>query len=82
VPLSEPGTAEHFAATTEGRHPGVGQILRYFAWSHLPEHLQAISRPVGDLATEMVDRLPDGPELTAGLRKLLEAKDCFVRANL
>lgn len=24
--------------------------------------------------------LPDGPELTAGLRKLLEAKDCFVRA--
>lgn len=30
----------------------------------------------------MVDQLPDGPELTAGLRKLLEAKDCFVRAAL
>ncbi|NDU74057.1 hypothetical protein GWI34_15625 [Actinomadura sp. DSM 109109] len=26
--------------------------------------------------------LPDGPELTAELRKLLEAKDCFVRASL
>jgi hypothetical protein len=30
----------------------------------------------------MVDHLPDGPELTVGLRKLLEAKDCFVRAAL
>jgi hypothetical protein len=28
----------------------------------------------------MISTLPDGPELTAGLRKLLEAKDCFVRA--
>jgi hypothetical protein len=26
--------------------------------------------------------LPDGPEKSAGLRKLLEAKDCFVRAAL
>ncbi|PRY56421.1 hypothetical protein B0I28_10970 [Glycomyces artemisiae] len=30
----------------------------------------------------MIAALPDGPELTAGLRKLLEAKDCFVRAAL
>lgn len=29
------------------------------------------------------DNLPDGPELsTTGLRKLLKAKDCFVRAAL
>ena len=35
-----------------------------------------------DLAEAMVNALPDGPELTAGLRKLLEAKDCFVRAAL
>jgi hypothetical protein len=33
-------------------------------------------------AAAMIKRLPDGPELTAGLRKLLEAKDCFVRAHL
>ncbi len=26
--------------------------------------------------------LPDGPEKSAGMRKLLEAKDCFVRAAL
>jgi hypothetical protein len=30
----------------------------------------------------MLQTLPPGPELTAGLRKLLEAKDCFVRAKL
>jgi hypothetical protein len=34
------------------------------------------------LADEMADALPSGPELTTGLRKLLEAKDCFVRAAL
>jgi hypothetical protein len=34
------------------------------------------------LAEAMIVELPDGPELTAGLRKLLEAKDCFVRAAL
>jgi hypothetical protein len=27
----------------------------------------------------MLQKLDDGPELTIGLRKLLEAKDCFVR---
>lgn len=64
------------------RHPSTTGLLRYFEYAHLPEHLQAISRPVGNLAHEMVDRLPDGPELTTGLRKLLEAKDCLVRAAL
>ena len=58
------------------------QILRYFAWEHLPQHLQAISRPFGELAHQMVDTLPEGPERQAGLRKLLEAKDCAVRAAL
>ncbi len=64
------------------RHPGTTSLLRYFAYAHLPEHLQAVSRPCAELADAMVAALPDGPELTAGLRKLLEAKDCFVRAAL
>lgn len=64
------------------RHPGTTHLLRYFEYAHLPERLQAVSKPCGDLASEMVAALPDGPELTAGLRKLLEAKDCFVRAAL
>jgi hypothetical protein len=57
-------------------------IMKYFAFAHLPEHLQAISKPIADLAGEMDERLADGPEKSAGLRKLLEAKDCFVRAKL
>lgn len=62
-------------------HPSTEAILKYFAYDHLPPHLQAISKPVGDLAYLMAQEL-DGPELTAGLRKLLEAKDCLVRAAL
>lgn len=67
---------------TPARHPGTTSLLRFFEYEHLPEHLQIISRPCAVLAAEMAGRLPDGPELTAGLRKLLEAKDCFVRAAL
>lgn len=57
-------------------------ILKYFEASHLPEKLQAVSKPICELAAEMDSSLPDGPEKSAGLRKLLEAKDCFVRAKL
>lgn len=64
------------------RHPDTTHLLRYFEYAHLPTRLQAVSKPCADLANELVDALPDGPELTAGLRKLLEAKDCFVRAAL
>lgn len=64
------------------RHPATTGLLRYFAYTHLPEHLQAVSKPCADLAGAMAAELPDGPELTTGLRKLLEAKDCFVRAAL
>ena len=37
-----------------------------------------VSAPIGELAKEMDDLLPDGAEKSAGLRKLLEAKDCLV----
>lgn len=58
------------------------RILRHFAYEHLPLRLQAVSAPVCELARAMVGALPEDPETTAGLRKLLEAKDCFVRAEL
>ncbi len=57
-------------------------IMKYFAFSHLPEKLQEVSKPIADLAETMDKSLPDGAEKSAGLRKLLEAKDCFVRAKL
>jgi len=63
-------------------HPSTEQILRHFDYDHLPEKLQEVSRPICELAHQMAKDLPSGPELTTGLRKLLEAKDCLVRAAL
>jgi len=57
-------------------------ILQYFKCEHLPARLQDISRPFGVLAELIVETLPRNPERSAGLRKLLEAKDCAVRAHL
>jgi len=56
--------------------------MKYFDYAHLPEKLQEVSKPIGVLADKMNKELPDGAEKSAGLRKLLEAKDCFVRAKL
>ena len=59
------------------------QIMRWFAYGHLPEGpLREASLNVAVTAGLTVGELPDGPELTAGLRHLLEAKDCFVRAAI
>jgi hypothetical protein len=67
---------------TSDRHPATVQLLRWFDYGHLPEHLAVVSAEISVAAHKMVERLPDGPELSAGLRKLLEAKDCFVRAAI
>lgn len=56
--------------------------MRFFNYSHLPEELRTVSRVMYDAAWWMSTTLPDGPEKSAGLRKLLEAKDCFVRSAL
>ena len=57
-------------------------IMAYFTYAHLPVDLQAISKDICDTAVIMHAELPDSAEKSAGLRKLLEAKDCFVRAAL
>lgn len=57
-------------------------VYRYFQYSDLPEGLQTVSRLCHSLALIMIDELPDSEEKSEGLRKLLEARDCFVRANL
>lgn len=64
------------------RHPSIAHLLKYFTHDHLPEHLAKVSKPFCVMAHELVDSLPESPELTACLRKLLEAKDCAVRAAL
>ena len=57
-------------------------IVQFFAFAHLPPHLQAISKPFADLADQIVATLPKNPERTDALRKLLESKDAAVRAAI
>lgn len=57
-------------------------IMKYFAYEHLPAHLQEVSKPIGELAKQMDETLPESAEKSVGLRKLLEAKDALVRAKL
>jgi hypothetical protein len=66
-------------STPEQKFP----ILKFFEYKHLPDRLQAISKPFHDLAYVSVNDIVKNPaEMAAGLRKLLEAKDCIVRSFL
>lgn len=66
------------------RHESVTLLMRYFEFSHLPDGvLRETSQRCYELAWDMYNDIKlSGPELTVGLRKLLEAKDCFVRSAL
>lgn len=57
-------------------------MMRYFEFGHLPLKLQHVSRHFFSLADVVRNTVPPGPEKTACMRKLLEAKDCAVRAAL
>lgn len=57
-------------------------VDKYFTYEHLPANLKNISMPICELAKLMDELLPDSDEKSAGMRKLLEAKDCFVRSAL
>jgi hypothetical protein len=70
------------AARLDGRHPSTVGLLRWFSYEHLPPHLGAISQRFHSLAHELVALLPDDPELTVALRKLLEGKDAAVRCAI
>lgn len=89
--MSEEMTADNIGMTTpdylkhitKDRHPATSGIAEWFTYDHLPEGLpRYVSASCAKLAADMVEELPDGPELTTGLRKLLEAKDCFVRGAI
>jgi hypothetical protein len=58
-------------------------ILRYFRHDHLPSgDLKGTSAQFANLAHWTVENVPNGPERTVALRKLLEAKDAALRAAL
>ncbi len=58
------------------------QLLQFFKFDHLPLHLRSISAEFAKVAEEMDKVLPNNAEKTTALRRLLEAKDCAVRAVL
>jgi hypothetical protein len=64
-------------------NPAFRDMLELFEYKHLPEHLQAISKPFHDLAWATAERPTSRPaEQMTCLRKLLEAKDCAVRMGV
>ena len=78
-------TAE-FKSLTEKyaeRHASTVQLLRWLEPNrHLPVQGLVVANQVALVADGLVESCTDGPELSTGLRKLLEAKDCFVRSIL
>ncbi len=63
------------------KHDKTHYLMQFFVYGHLPKHLQDVSRPFFMLA-ETISEGPGNPETTTALRKLLESKDCAVRAVL
>lgn len=49
---------------------------------HLPDEVQDVWILTERYVEGLLETLPDGIEFSAGLRKLLEAKDCFIRHAL
>lgn len=70
------------AEKPEPEAPATGEhILQFFAYSHLPAHLQAVSEPFAALASAIMSTLPRNPERTVALRKLLESREAALRAK-
>lgn len=57
-------------------------ILRFFHYTHLPTSLQQTSKPFCDVARHILHTTPRCAERSVAFRKLLEAKDAAVRANV
>lgn len=61
----------------------VQDVAQFFDYHHLTGILRDVSVLLCDTVEEALEIITtDSAELTAGLRKLLEAKDCLVRAAL
>jgi hypothetical protein len=72
-------------------------ISNYFDYEHLPERLQPFSKPIAEAAEKIASQFAEGndslpcskitsyesqQQYQLGMQKLIEAKDCFVRAAL
>lgn len=57
-------------------------ILQFFEDADQPQELLAISIPIRNVAFALAEGIADGPELTVALRKMLGARDAFIRYYL
>lgn len=57
-------------------------MLQFFVYSNLRTDLQDIAKPFGDLAQWIIDTIPNNAERALSMRKLLETRDCILRAKL
>ena len=82
--MIQPGAPEIHPAPSEFSNQQIADdpILHFFHYAHLPAKLQATSRNFFLLARNIGDTRPRNAERTVALRKLVEAKDAAVRANL
>lgn len=93
--MSVPATREAIRERLKDRNRAVIDAAQWFAYGHLDKGKFSdgdgavmvsspydVSSQVADLAFEMIEILPDSPELTHALRRLIEAKDCLVRAAI
>lgn len=67
----------------ENRHESTKNAVKWLGnGEHLPESVQDVWYMTEEYVERLLGALPDGIEFSAGLRKLLEAKDCFIRHAL
>lgn len=67
----------------ENRHESTKNAVKWLSnGEHLPENVQDVWHMTEEYVAHLLQALPDGIEFSAGLRKLLEAKDCFIRHAL
>jgi hypothetical protein len=75
-------TAERLTLALSVSTPPVAGVLKFFAFGHLREgELRDRSESFAKLAIEVAHG-PSNAETVTALRKLLEGKDCAVRALL
>ena len=60
---------------------GTGErMMKWLSYEHLPADLVPCVKSYNDLGMQICQHIPAGPERTVALRKLIESKDCAVRA--
>ena len=82
IPMGEGNDKSKLEHRAEERSISEEPLLRYFSHEYFPQAPQVISAAFSKLAFTAAESVTPSVERNAGMRKLLEAKDCFIRAAL